>query len=287
VAPGVPQRVVSRYNFRIEFGPYALEVDPEDGARIVEFSLDGRSVVVPRQESPEAYGSSFWPSPQSDWGWPPPLELDRRAWRATVDGPALVLQSLTNQKLGLSAEQRIMAQPERGSVVIEYTLHNRGQAPRRVAPWQNTRVRPQGLTFYPSNRPAYAYSSLTLEPVDGVVWFQHQPAKFTESQKLLADGTEGWVAHVDADLVFVKVFPDVPPEAQAPQEGEIVIYVHSSGRFVEVEQQGPYVELEPGAASTWTVHWLVRRLPPEIVAEPGSARLLQFVRGLVLDGARK
>jgi hypothetical protein len=198
-----------------------------------------------------------------------------------------LLQSLTNAALGLSAEQRIRAQSERGAVSIDYTLRNRGNAPRRVAPWQNTRVRPNGLTFFPSTQPAYPQSSLKLEPVNGVVWFHHEPARFTESQKLLADGAEGWVAHVDGPLVFVKAFPDVPPEAQAPQEGEIIIYVHGSGRFVEVEQQGAYVELGPGAASNWTVRWLVRRLPPDLVAQPGSAELLSFVRALVLDGARK
>ena len=100
VAEGVPHPVVRRQNYRVEFGPYAFEVDPVDGARIVAFALDGRSVVVPREESPEAYGSSFWTSPQSDWVWPPPLELDRRAWKVSVVGSALVLRSEINQKLG-------------------------------------------------------------------------------------------------------------------------------------------------------------------------------------------
>jgi hypothetical protein len=277
----VPHAVVRRSNYRIEFGPYAIEIDPVDGARTVAFSLDGRSVVVPREESPEAYGSSFWTSPQSDWVWPPPLELDRRAWQVSIEGSLLVLRSDTNQKLGFSAEQRITAEPDRGAVVIEYTLVNRGTAPRRVAPWQNTRVRPGGLTFYPSTVSALPPSSLKLEPVRGIVWFAHDPATITESRKLYGDASEGWIAHVDGDLVFVKVFPEVAREDQAPQEAEIEIYVHESGRFVEVEQQGAYVELRPGEKSSWTVRWLVRRLPAQVEVQPASEQLVAQVRELV------
>src|SRR5512147_455804 len=55
---GAPHAVVRRQNYRIERAPIAVEVDPNDGGRIVEFSLDGRSVIVPVTESPEAYASS-------------------------------------------------------------------------------------------------------------------------------------------------------------------------------------------------------------------------------------
>jgi hypothetical protein len=52
----LPHAVTRRQNYRIEFGPYAIEVDPFDGGRILEYSLDGRSVILPFKESPEAWG---------------------------------------------------------------------------------------------------------------------------------------------------------------------------------------------------------------------------------------
>jgi hypothetical protein len=278
---GAPRTVVRQSNLLMEFGPYALEIDPTDGGRIVTFSLDGRSVVVPRSESPEAYGSSFWPSPQSDWRWPPPLALDRRAWHPTVEDRWLVLQSDVDPKLGLSGKQRITADLAHGSVSLELTLTNRGSAPRRVAPWQNTRVRPRGLTFYPSSERTLPTSSLELLPENGIIWFAHDPTVFQESRKSQSDGREGWVAQVDGDLIFVKVFPDVPREAIAPDEGEVVIYVPDNGLFVEVEQQGPYVELAPGASSTWPVRWLVRRLPPGMAIRRGNQELVELARQLV------
>ncbi len=278
---GTPHVVVRRQNYRIGFGGYAVEVDPDDGGRIVEFSLYGRSVIVPSSESPEAYASSFWPSPQSAWSWPPPVEFDKLPWTVAVEGKSLKLTSGTSEKLGLSAQQRLTAVPERGALSIEFQITNRSSTPRKVAPWQNTRVRPRGITFYPSLEPTYAQSSLKLKPADGVTWYAHDPSQVKDSLKSYGDGSEGWMAQVDADLLFVKVFPDVPRDAQAPEEGEIVIYVHNSGRFVEMEQQGPYTELQPGQSMTWPVQFVLRRIPKNIEIKPYSPQLVELARQMV------
>jgi hypothetical protein len=272
-------------NYALDFGPYSVEVDPADGGRIVSFSLSGRSVILSRDESPEAYGSSFWPSPQSDWSWPPPPALDKGEWKTTMEDGALVFESQVDDKLALSVRQRITADTASGALDIEYTLSNRGRASRRVAPWQNTRVRPGGVTFYPSATGTSPQSTLKLAPQDGIVWYVHVPSAVHESGKSFGDGAEGWLAQVDGDLLFVKVFPDVPPSAQAPGEGEIEIYVHETGRFVEMEQQGPYVEIPPGGSSSWKVRWLVRQLPSEVAAEGRGRKLVDFVRSVVV-GAR-
>lgn len=278
---GAPRPVVRRHNYLLEFGPYSAEIDPVDGACILAFSLGGRSVIVPREESPEAYGSTLWTSPQSDWQWPPPPEIASAAWNAEVEGSALVLTSATSPKLHLSAKQRIWGDSKAGALVIEVSLRNHGSETRRAAPWQNTRVRPGGLTFYAGAEPAVSDAGHRLEPAEGIVWLEHEPRKVTQSYKLFGDGNEGWIAQVDGDLVFVKVFPDVPPGAQATGEAEIEIYVHGSGKFVEVEQQGSYVPIAPGAESHWTVEWLVRKLPRGLEVRPGSADLVRFVRDLV------
>jgi hypothetical protein len=275
---GTPHAVVRRQNYRIGFGPYAVEVDPDDGGRIVEFSLDGRSVIVPSSESPEAYASSFWPSPQSAWSWPPPVEFDKLPWTVAVEGKSLKLTSGTSEKLGLSAQQRLTADPQHGALSIEFQIKNQGNSARKVAPWQNTRVRPKGITFYPSHDQTYAQSSLKLKPTDGITWYVHDPSQVKDSLKSYGDGNEGWMAQVDADLLFVKVFPDVPRDAQAPEEGEIVIYVHNSGRFVEMEQQGPYTELAPGQALTWPVQFVLQHIPKNIEVKPFNPQLVELAR---------
>ena len=281
-----PHAVVRRQNYRMEFGPCAVEVDPYDGGRIVEFSLGGHSVIVPVEESPEAYASSFWPSPQSAWSWPPPVEFDKLPWKVAVEEKTLRLTSATSEKLQLSAQQRLAAVPAKNALSIEFQITNRGPTPRKVAPWQNTRVRPKGITFYPSSEPTYAQSSLKLVPIDGITWYTHDPTQVKESLKSYADGREGWMAQVDADLMFVKVFPDIPREAQAPEEGEIVIYVHNSGRFVEMEQQGAYQELAPGASLTWPVVFVVERIPKDVEIKAGNSRLVALARQLA-DSVRR
>lgn len=263
------------------FGPYGVEVDPADAGRILELSLDGTNVLAAKAESPEAYGSVFWTSPQSDWVWPPPPELAVHAWAAEALEDALVLRSRVLQPSELAVTQRLFADRERGALVIVYTLDNRGGAPRKVAPWQNTRVKPGGLTFYPSHRPTTPESSLSLRPEDGIVWYRHRPGTRKENVKSLGDGEEGWLAHLDGELLFVKLFDDVPPGAEAPGEGEIEIYVPGDGRFVEVEQQGSYEELAPGATRDWAVRWILRRVPEGVEREAGSKSLLDFTRALV------
>ena len=265
--------------FRLELGALSLEVDVSDGGRIVEFSLDGQNALVTRAESGAAYGSSFWPSPQSAWNWPPPVEIDRDAWQGAFDAHGLELSSGTHAALGLSVTQRIRLEPSPLSAVIEYTLHNRGSGARRVAPWQNSRVRPGGLSFYPSSGPTLPQSTLKLTPRDGVTFFAHDPASMKLNQTAFADGLEGFLSHVDRELLFVKVFPDVPPDGAAPGEAEIEIYVDGAGKFVEVEQQGAYVEIPALGSSSWRVVWLLERVPKELVAA-GNAALVDRARKL-------
>jgi len=88
--------------------------------------------------------------------------------------------------------------------------------------------------------------------VDGVAWFAYDAAAITADQKLFADGREGWIAHVDGDLLLVKSFADTLPAQAAPGEAEIEIYANAGHTYVEVENQGAYVSLAPGAATTWT-----------------------------------
>ncbi len=278
VSDATPHAVVRHQNYRIEFGAYAVEVDPDDGGRIIEFSLHDRSVIVPVSESPEAYASSFWPSPQSDWSWPPPVEFDKLPWTVTLAGKTLTLTSATSEKLQLSAQQRLSALVDDSALLIDFQITNHGALPRRVAPWQNTRVRPKGITFYPSLEPTYSQSSLKLAPVDGITWYVHDPSQVTDSLKSYADGSEGWMAQVDSDLLFVKVFSDIARGAQAPQEGEIVIYVPKSGRFVEMEQQGAYVQLAPRASLTWPVVFVARRIPKPIEIKAHNPQLVELAR---------
>jgi hypothetical protein len=182
-------------------------------------------------------------------------------------------------------EKKFSADGEAGVVAVVYTLANRGSQARQVAPWEITRVAAGGLTFFPIGEggPRKGPQDL-LSPtvVDGVAWFPYDAAAISADQKLFADGREGWIAHVDGDLLLVKSFADTLPSQAAPGEAEIEIYANAGHTYVEVENQGAYVKLAPGAVTTWTVRWMLRKLNlASTPAAVGSAPLLNLVRSLV------
>jgi hypothetical protein len=70
---------------------------------------------------------------------------------------------------------------------------------------------------------------------------------------------------------------------QAPGEGELVIYVAGNGQFVEMENQGAYQELLPGAEFIWKLRWVLRRLPDNIASTKGNRALVDFARKTVRE----
>lgn len=51
--------------------------------------------------------------------------------------------------------------------------------------------------------------------------------------------------------------------------------------YVEIEPQGAYEPLHPGASLMWTVRWYVRRLTDPSIATVGNAALAALVRDVV------
>ncbi len=273
-------------------GPYliacndvTLEVDASIGGRVTALRLGERDLLTGRGVDPGNFGSTFWTSPQSAWGWPPVPEIDHAPYRAAIAGNALVMRSAHSASLGIEVEKVVSADRARNAILFEYRIHNLGKEPLQTAPWQITRVAPGGLTFYPSGDGSYAPSNLHVRDEAGVTWFDYDKSRITGHQKLFADGREGWIAHVDGDALLVKTFPYVPRAAHAPGEAQIEIYANPAHTYIEVEVQGAYESIAPGAALVWQVVWLVRHLPRDVPAQAGSAALLAHVRALVAADA--
>jgi hypothetical protein len=86
---------------------------------------------------------------------------------------------------------------------------------------------------------------------------------------------------VNNGVILIKRWDDVPLEKNAPGEGEVEIYANPDKSYIEIEPQGPYTILAPGASSAWEVKWYLRNLPPDIKAEAGNKNLVDFVRNTV------
>jgi hypothetical protein len=269
-----------RGTYVLAFDDVVFEVDPRVGGRVTSFRLGGIEVLSGSQVDRSNWGSTLWTSPQSDWGWPPPSEFDDLPFEVERDAGAIALSGPPNDRLGIALIKRFSADPARGSILAEYGIWNTSPRSQTFAGWEVTRVPARGLTFFPTG--ASAGGALGVRRTGAATWYAHDPSVLTpEGAKSFADGTGGFVAHVANRVLFVKSFADLPPEAQAPGEGEIEIY--GNDRYVEVEVQGPYAPIEPGATARWHVRWTLRVLPAEVRVELGNEELFAFAASVARE----
>jgi hypothetical protein len=269
--------------FALTLDEARLEIDAAVGARVTALSLAGRNLLTGPEVDPLNFGSTFWTSPQAHWGWPPIIEIDSAPYEVSSDGEAIVMKGPPCAALGVSIQKRFQVDRARGAFVLSYRVVNCGAAPVQVAPWEVTRVQPNGLTFFVTGAGTYAPTDLPVRESGGVTWVRHDAAVIAGHQKLYADAGEGWIAHVDGDVLFLKTFELVPREVHAPGEAQVEIYASSLHRYVEVEQQGACVGLGVGESLDWRVEWRLRRLPAAVLREVavGSPVLVHHVRELV------
>jgi hypothetical protein len=275
----------ARSLFVLTLDDVRLELDAARGGRVTALRLGERNLLLGAEVDAINYGSTLWTSPQSAWGWPPDPEIDSEPYAGALEGEAVVLRGPPSPRLGVSIEKRIEVDRARGAFALTYGLVSHVARTLEVAPWEVTRVQPNGLTFFATGAGTFAPSDLPAREVGGVTWVHHDAAVITGHQKLFADAAEGWIAHADSDALFVKTFELVPRAAHAPGEAQIEIYASSFHRYVEVEQQGACEPLAPGAARQWRVEWRVRRLPAAMSRDVGSAGLVRLAREVAAGGA--
>lgn len=290
----VTPEVDSMGNWSFTFGRYRFVVAGAHGARVIEFSIDGINLLDPTG------GSTFWPSPQQAWTWPPAVELDSDAYSAQSDATSLSLTSeVAKAPLSLSVHKRFWVNASSGVVSIEYQLKNESTQSASWAPWEITRVRAGGYTFAPKgpgNRTItqdFPLLSLSLLPpppaANGIEWLNYPSlsSSLTKSDYINEfDGAEGWLAHANKlgknslPVLFVKSFLDAPDASLPTNQAEIQLWTSGTAnpKLIEVEQQGAQQALLPGASLLWTVHWSACQLPSTLVLSAGSAELAGLAR---------
>jgi hypothetical protein len=286
--PGRATPVLKGRGYVITLGNQQMIVDPARGGRIVSLLLNGEDFLTDSTVNDFNWGSTFWLSPQRDWHWPPSAEIDNKPYKASVENNALVMVSAPDRKTGLVVTKTIFGEPGKQAFVLQYTITNRSAASQKIAPWEVTRVKPDGMAFFPAGQGAARGGLLPLTTLQhGVFWFAYDKQKLPlkGDRQLYADGAEGWLAQVNGKQILVKQFPNILPGVTAPEEGEVELYASevspASPGYVEIEHQGAYVTLPPGASVTWTCTWFFRNLPAHIQPAQGNAALAAWVRKLI------
>jgi hypothetical protein len=277
------------------YGDVVFAVNAMVAGRVVTYTKGGVSILDATSPDPGNYGSSFFVSPQT-WNWPPPAAMDTAPYTATLEGATLVLTGPAIATPNVSIGKRFTVDATCDCVEIVYSIKNESAGPLSVAPWEVTRVDGGGLTFFPA--PAAVHKTegamvVTYDATNQITWFDHA-AQATDAtlQKIYQDGTT-WVAHAQApsqgSLLLVKTFEDIPASAQVPNppriEGQIEIYTNGNddppgAAYVEVENQGAYVELAAGASLTYPVKWYLRTIPSTVTVASGDMTLYTFAAGI-------
>lgn len=275
--------------YTIKVHNLAMEIDPALGARITTLKLDGKNFLTGKEINNSMWGSTFWPSPQADWNWPPSPELDNKPYTAVVENNILKMVSQKDPKFGWVVTKEFSGNKKEGSYTLKFTITNNADKAQKVAPWEVTRVHINGLMFFPIGKGEKQGGLIpAVIEKDGICWFPYDPAKLPAKgdRQLYTDGSEGWLAQVNDGVMLLKTFPDVPLEQNAPSsknhpEGEIELFAsmpNARGGYVEIEHQGPYVELQPGASTTWEIKWFLKKIPAKIRVETGNPALTAFAR---------
>jgi hypothetical protein len=261
----------------LELGSTYFEVTPGHGARITSLRHAGVELLwlTGASNYADAFGSTFWPSPQS-WPWPPPAEIDNHPYVASVDANGTITaRGEGNADTSLRVAKRFSANLAREAIEIEYAMTNVGQAPVKWAPWEITRMPATGVAFWPTGSEPSGVQPLASHAAAGHTWCD--PQKTEGEGKLFADGAGGYLAYLLGDRLLIKQFQDQPASAMAPDEAEIELYVNPDHSYIEVEHQGAFTSIAPGQTVRWQVAWYVRKLPAGVVPSLGNPDLIAFV----------
>jgi hypothetical protein len=275
----------NRYTIKLQ--DQYLEMDPMNGGRITALNMGDTKFLTDSTVNVFNWGSTFWPSPQSDWNWPPPEEWDNKPYIADLKNNEVSMVGTKDPKTGLAVTKIFSGDKIKRFYNLKYVITNQSDSVRKVAAWEVTRVHTNGFSFFPLGKgdKRGGLISSTIDK-DGICWYtyNHDSIPSKGDTQLYTDGSEGWFAQVNGDMILVKKFPDIALDASAPKEGEVELYANKTDAdksYVEIEHQGAYEEIKPGQSSTWNMKWYLRKLPVNIKPTAGNPKLIEYVRELV------
>ena len=119
---------------------------------------------------------------------------------------------------------------------------------------------------------------MKLVQAQGYTWYDNSTHLMGKGEsKAGADSPGGFIAHVaphaKGDLLFIKAFSPVSLAAAPPGHYPIELFCNDPHTYVELEDHSAYDPIAPGATSTRTVTWYLRRLPVGTDRSVGSAAL--------------
>ena len=261
---------------QITVGDVIMTINPQKGGKILSLKYKDQEVIS-QSPRPEAFGSTFWTSPQKEWNWPPVSEFDKQPYTVEERDGRLIMTSEPSARLKYRVRKEFSTDVKDKAIVVTYSIINESDEVRQVAPWEITRVpNDGGIIFFDAPVDGITPADLmAFTEANGAVWYKTDEAN--ANRKINADG-KGWLAFFNKGLLLLKKFEDLEPSQPAPDEAEIQVYVNRGKTYIELESQGAYTTLQPHGELQWTVRWYL--VPVKEEAQP-SARLMKAVKKLL------
>ena len=197
--------------FTIKAGNVTMTVSAKEGGKIMSYKY-GDQEMLSQLRPANQYGSTFWTSPQKEWNWPPVTEFDRAAYTDETDaasaGKSLVLTSQVARKLPFQIQKRYTPDPKGKFINVAYTIINKGDAARQVAPWEISRVVADESALIFFDAPVEGITPAGLIPFKAEAdasWYSFEQAP--QNRKINSDG-KGWLAYAAGNLLMIKKFDD-------------------------------------------------------------------------------
>jgi hypothetical protein len=212
-------------------------------------------------------GDKAWPSPQSDWGWPPPAGFDGSPFQAAISNGVIALSSPEDPAYRIRVTRVIelkFDEPVMRIKTIFQRTANTTLTNRELGTWVITQVKdPQGcyVPVPPSSIFSDGYYQLgsglpaQFRNTNGVISFARDPAA---AHKLGFDaGVLVWVSTNAALRIDAPRVAGLPPSAYPDHGCSTEIYTNpgTNAPYVELESLGPLYHLGVGEQKEFVTHY--------------------------------
>jgi hypothetical protein len=247
-----------------QMGGIVMEVDPEEGGRIITMSIDGYNLLTGSEIDSINFGSTLWLSPQNLWRWPPPASLDRAPYQILAKSDTLYLQSQTDTRFGVSFTKQFIAIPADTVFSMVYAIRNHTDSVQQYALWEVSRMHKDSKVIFAleERNSLRTIKDWTWLEEDGLL-YSNIAATDTLTNKMYANSS-GWLIYQKDSLALIKRFPDLTLEQLPPTHNEVEVYIDDTS-YLEIEQHSPYRKLEAGETYTWEVKWYPRKVRSDAV----------------------
>ncbi|HAH22571.1 MAG TPA: hypothetical protein DCL77_02195 [Prolixibacteraceae bacterium] len=273
----VPQKIGGS-KFALSCANVYFEIDSARGARFTSFKLNDNEIMYIDFKTTDNAGSTFWPSPQSVWGWPPAVNLNNNPYKTTINQNKIKFTGTTDSKSMLRFYKTISANILDTSIIIDYCIKNEKTTLQRWAPWEVTRVLNGGLSVFGLGEGGVTGDMAgRTQNISNYIWYDQDQTSGGAGSKFFCNG-KGWLAHViDGDMLFIKKFEDIVGAKAATGEAEVEMYTAPDRSYTELENQGNYTSIAGKDSLTWRVKWVARKLPSSVNVSIGSSSLTSYI----------